>query len=165
MELYDQASALREVVAVIVRDILTLDGLYKILIVPSEISLGSFPKAFFSPVTIEADGVCGFGLSFSRPAAAGRLHYKVYLRTFPYELHLGKGTIEESENSGALEIEAGVNAARLTLPIPLVSPQPREKFNRRYELILLFEPKQGASTLTLASPPEPDYFAKASAAG
>ncbi len=135
-----------------------LDNLYKIFIVPETFAIGTQPKAFQSGPSFDADGLNGFTLNLAKPAPAGRLHYKAYVRTFPWELHLGKGGIDEDKCSGAMEIEAGARTAKVKLPIPLVSPRTREGFSRRYELNLLFESEPSGKPLTLSQAPLPDFF-------
>jgi predicted O-methyltransferase YrrM len=131
---------------------LLLDGLYRCLVAPMAILVDQQPKCFRSQ-NIEADGISGFRLSFSEPSPAGRLSYKLHLKIIPWEFHRGKGIIEESSASGTIGLLPGERQTTVELAAPLVTKRPREGFNRRYEIYLLFEGKTSGAVLSLDCEP------------
>jgi len=134
-----------------------LDALYRIYVAPPFFSVAPFPVSFHSR-TNEADGVSGFNLLLARPSPRGRLSYKVYLRTIPFEHHLGKGTPEEMGVSGHVEVAAGQTVIAAVLPLPLSTQTSRHETHRRIEIDLLFE---GDGILQLQNEPEPRLFSRA----
>ena len=119
-------------------DRMRLDALYRIYVAPSSISVGSRPVEFFSG-NLQADGVRGFRLELAEPSQGGRLHYQIYLRIYPWNLHLGEGDIEELSANGSVAISAGETSAAVHLSVPLRTPRPLEGYNRRIDIGLLFE--------------------------
>ena len=119
-------------------DRMRLDGLYRFYVAPSSISVGNRPVEFFSG-NLQADGVRGFRLELAQPSPGGRLYYQIYLRIYPWDLHLGVGDIEELSANGSISVEAGAKHTDVPLSVPLVTPRPMEGYNRRVDIALLFE--------------------------
>ena len=144
-----------------------LDALYRFYVAPSSISVGNRPAEFFSG-NLQTDGVRGFRLELAEPSPGGRLYYQIYLRIYPWDLHLGVGDIEELSANGSICVEAGVKHAVVPLSVPLITPRPMEGYNRRVDIALLFEgdlPPEDAGhrppPLLLASEPTYDLVGSA----
>ena len=140
-------------------DRMRLDGLYRIYVAPSSISVGIRPVEFFSG-NLHADGVRGFRLELAEPSPEGRLYYQIYLRIYPWDLHLGVGEIEEFGANGSVSLAAGITQTDILLNVPLITPRPMEGYNRRIDVALLFESNPlsdgagpHAAPLSLASEP------------
>ena len=119
-------------------DRMRFDSLYRFYVAPSSISVGNRPAEFFSG-NLQADGVRGFRLDLAEPSPGGRLYYQIYLRIYPWDLHLGVGDIEELSANGSISVEAGAKHTDVPLSVPLVTPRPMEGYNRRVDIALLFE--------------------------
>ena len=151
-------------------DRMRLDALYRIYVAPSSISVGSRPVEFFSG-NLQADGVRGFRLELAEPSQSGRLHYQIYLRIYPWNLHLGEGDIEELSANGSVAISPGETSAAIHLSVPLRTPRPLEGYNRRIDIGLLFESMPPNRTggppapLLLAGEPVHDLISPASGCG
>ena len=101
-------------------DRMRLDALYRFYVAPSSISVGNRPAEFFSG-NLQTDGVLGFRLELAEPSPGGRLYYQIYLRIYPWDLHLGVGDIEELSANGSICVEAGVKHAVVPLSVPLIT--------------------------------------------
>jgi Methyltransferase domain len=119
-------------------DRMRLDGLLRIYVAPSTIPVSSHPVEFFSG-NLLADGVRGFRLELAEPSPGGRLHYQIYLRIYPWNLHLGVGDIEELSANGSTAIPAGETKVVIDLSVPLRTSRPLDGYNRRIDIGLLFE--------------------------
>jgi len=135
---------------------LQLDGLYRVYVGPKTVPIGTQPRGFTQ--IINADGVKGIDLKLAEPSCGGRLFYKIYLRIYPFEFHLGIGQMEEMTTSGDFRIEAGTLEAHAQLPVPIATLRPREGFHRRCEINLLFEPDVAGKSLTLNDDPAPALY-------
>ena len=130
---------------------LQLDGLYRIYVAPKVVSIGAQPRG--QKRAIEADGIQGLDFTLAEPSPGGRLFYKVYLRTIPYDFHLGVGEMEEMAVSGEIDVAAGATEAHVALPVPLATLKPREGIHRRCEVNLLFESRVPGQPLLLTDEP------------
>lgn len=139
--------------------LLMLGGLQRCYVAPNAIPIGAEPKAFHFR-EVAADGLRGIRLALAEPSPGGTLFYKVYLRIFPFEHHLGIGVAEEYATYGSWTVLKGAKDASLPLKAPLSTTRPREGFHRRFEIDLLFEGDSPGQPLLLSAEPVPSLLSR-----
>jgi hypothetical protein len=129
---------------------------YLILAAPVHIEVGANPAVLEYP-NFKQPGISAFTLNVSPDSGSGRLHAKIFLRSFYHDP--ADGDAEQLDMTLSTAIEASAGDTAVTFEKPFVSTRDPLKSYRQVEITLLWEPDDGATPLRLTRRPQPIHVA------
>ncbi len=129
---------------------------YLVLAAPAHIEVGSKPLVLEYP-NFEQPGITGFTLHVSPDSGNGRLHAKIFLRSFYHDG--ADGDAEQLDMTFNTAVNATAGNTAVTFAAPFVSTRDRSRSYRQVEITLIWEPDDSGKPLRLIRCPDPIHAA------